>query len=580
KEGSYDKEYVKTHVVGFNRFKDYVLGKGDDSVPKAPAWASGKCGVPEWTIKALAREFAAKTTSIAHFYGGSMIRGPYSHEPARLEACLLGMQGLGRPGVHQMQFTYAGMPRYEGLAGSIVWNPEISERLSMPLLSSMSAWQEHIIPKVLLNKALTSDTPLTYKGSGSIMGLTEDQFVEYTYPRKKEEGGCEVRMIWMDAPCRTTCWNHGNETERVYRNPKLDFILVQHPWLENDCIFADMILPSNTTLEVEDIVTNVRQGLQFPNVILCEEAVSPVGESKSDFEVVLEIADKLGLKETLLDGHTTEDLQKEVFTQMGVNKQTTWEDFKEKSYYLYQVAEDWEEDRPGFGRFYDDPEAHPLATPTGKLEFYSERLAEKFPDDRERGPMPKWIEKSETHDERLSSERARKFSLLLITNHSPWRVHTQCDDITWTREIMTCKITGPDGYKYEPLWLHPSEAEKRGIKSGDIVKLFNERGIVLAGAYVTERLMPGIAYIDHGARIDPIKIGEIDRGGAVNTISPGRQTSKNCAGQATSGYLVEVEKLRDEEMEQWKRDYPEAFEREYHPDSGICFNAWVEEGDK
>ena len=70
-------------------------------IPKTPEWASKKCGVPEWTIKALAREWAAKITSVVHYYGGSYIRGPYSHEPARLEGCLLGMQGLGKPGVHQ-----------------------------------------------------------------------------------------------------------------------------------------------------------------------------------------------------------------------------------------------------------------------------------------------------------------------------------------------------------------------------------------------------------------------------------------------------------------------------------------------
>ncbi|NIO72390.1 MAG: molybdopterin-dependent oxidoreductase, partial [Anaerolineae bacterium] len=101
-EGTYDKDYVATHTVGFDKFEDYVLGR-EDGIPKTPEWASPKCGVPEWTIKALAREFASKTTSICHYYGGSMIRGPYSHEPARLEVILLGMQGLGKPGVHQAQ---------------------------------------------------------------------------------------------------------------------------------------------------------------------------------------------------------------------------------------------------------------------------------------------------------------------------------------------------------------------------------------------------------------------------------------------------------------------------------------------
>ena len=226
----------------------------------------------------------------------------------------------------------------------------------------------------------------------------------------------------------------------------------------------------------------------------------------------------------------------------------TWEEFKEKKYYLYQVAEDWEQDAPGLRKFYDDPVKNPLGTPSKKLEFYSERLAKHFPDDKERPPSPQWMEKSEMHDERLSSPRAKDYPLLLMSNHGRWRVHAQCDDITWTREAPTCKITGPDGYKYEPIWMHTSEAAKRGIKHGDIIKIFNERGIVLGGAYVTERLRPGVAYIDHGARIDPIILGKVDRGGAINTISPTGTTSKNCVGQATSGYLVEVGKDRPRGM--------------------------------
>jgi trimethylamine-N-oxide reductase (cytochrome c) len=129
---------------------------------------------------------------------------------------------------------------------------------------------------------------------------------------------------------------------------------------------------------------------------------------------------------------------------------------------------------------------------------------------------------------------------------------------------------------YEPVWLHPSEGEKRGIKTGDIVKVFNERGIVLGGAIVWERIMPGVAYMDHGARIDPICPGKIDRGGAIDLITPDWLTSKHCVGEATSGFLMEVQKVTMEEMEEWKRLYPDAIDREYDPASGLQFNAWVE----
>jgi len=93
-EGTYDKEYVATHVVGFEKFKDYVLGE-EDGVPKTPKWASDKCGVPQRTIKALARYWATHVISTAHGNGGSMIRGPYGTEAARLEVCLLGCRGWG-----------------------------------------------------------------------------------------------------------------------------------------------------------------------------------------------------------------------------------------------------------------------------------------------------------------------------------------------------------------------------------------------------------------------------------------------------------------------------------------------------
>ena len=126
---------------------------------------------------------------------------------------------------------------------------------------------------------------------------------------------------------------------------------------------------------------------------------------------------------------------------------------------------------------------------------------------------------------------------------------------------------------YEPVWINPVDAAARGIKNGDIVMVFNERGDVLGGACVTERIMPGVIYQDHGARYDPIIPGKLDRGGANNTICPGKVTSRNAAGEVTSGFLVEVERIDIEEL---RVKYPEAFERDYDPASGPAFNSWIE----
>ena len=103
KEGTYDQEYLDTHAVGFENFRYYVMG-GEDGVPKTPKWAEKICGVPSYTIKALARYWAKHAVSIAHCNGGSFIRSCYAHEPARLEVALLGMQGVGKPGANQFKF--------------------------------------------------------------------------------------------------------------------------------------------------------------------------------------------------------------------------------------------------------------------------------------------------------------------------------------------------------------------------------------------------------------------------------------------------------------------------------------------
>ena len=571
-EGTYDKDYVATHVVGFDKFEDYVLGR-EDNIPKTPEWASAKCGVPEWTIKATAREWASQVTSIAHHYGGSYIRGPYSHEPARLEVCLLGMQGLGKPGRNQYHVAYPFAA--EELPRSEVIVPWFDMFELSPGGRTEVRMDQHkqIIPKTLIHHAILNP-PLSWYGTTLVAQPPENQFVKYTYPIPKEEGGTEIHMMWTDTPCHTTCWNCGNLTIDAMRSTKIECIVAQHPWLENDCLFADIILPTTTKMEEEDIAANLFDPIKL--VTLERQAIEPVGEAKSDDEAVGEVAKKLGKYEEYTEGKTTQDVIKSIYDKVGIKERISWEKFNENEYWAIPTAADWENDPPGHIKFYEDPENNPLDTPSGKLEFYSERLAQHFPDDLERPPIPKWIEGGPgwTHDENLSSKRTEKYPLLFMSNHGRWRVHAQCDDIDWFREIQTCKVKGYDGYMYEPCWLHPQTAAERGIEHGDIVKIFNERGIVLGGAYVTERMMPGVAYMDHGARVDLIT-DRVDRGGATDLIAPEKGASKNCWGQATSGFLVQVERLSMAEMDEWRQQYPEAFEREYDPAAGLRFNAWV-----
>jgi len=574
-EGTYDKEYVSTHVVGFDKFADYVMGK-EDGIPKTPKWAEVKCGVPSRITKALAREWAAKKTSIAHGNGGSAIRGPYSTEPARIEVCLLGMQGLGKPGKHFIKmiewglfFDKGWMPMPHAIEQPDVNAAGRGQRvLSEPVKRGMIAdgealdrhWPDQFIPKTLIHDAILNP-PLTWYGTTSAGFPREDQFVQYKYPA---DGCAEIHMIWSDTPCLLTCWNDSNTTVKAYQSPKIEFFLVQHPWMENDCLFADILLPVNTKFEEEDIATDTFSG-QFNTAMYEEQCIEPKGESKTDFEIVCMIAEKMGLLKEYSHGRSFKEWIKFGFDNSELPPLISFEKLKEKGYYVVPTDPNWKKKEVGLSGFAKDPKKNPLKTPSGKLEYYSQTLAEKFPGDDERPPVPHWIEKGVSHDESISSQRAKKYPLLIMSNHGRWRVHANLDDISWFHEIETCKVIGPDGYHYEPIWIHPADAKKRGIANGDVVSAFNERGAVLVGAYVTERIMPGTVYVDHGARYDPIVVGELDRGGAINTISPHNCTSKNCAGMATSGYLVEVERA---DLDELRKQYPEAFNRPYDRATG------------
>jgi anaerobic selenocysteine-containing dehydrogenase len=428
------------------------------------------------------------------------------------------------------------------------------------------------IPKCLIHDAILNP-PISWWGLNQFLEPTGNQFTHNSYPAP----GCsEIHMIWTDSPCWITCWNDSNTYIEALQKPTIECIVAMHPWLENDCLMADIILPGSTRFEVLDIGNDLGSGTLF-TFFLENHCIDPVGESMSNFDIVTKIAQKLGLEEEYTHGKNHEEKQKLSFDVSGVDKYISWEDLQKKKYVVIPCNSDIKDVPPGLSEFCRDPKANPLETPTGLLEFYSEALQKNFPDDPERPPVAKWIEKGEYHDERLSSERTTDYPLLCMSNHPRWRMHAQGDDITWTREFPTMKVKGKDGYLYEPIWINPQEAEKRGIQHGDIIKIFNDRGTVLGGAYVTERLMPQIAYMDHGARWDPIIPGKLDRGGAINTITPHKITSKNATGMVVSGFLVEVAKVTDAEMDSWRRDYPEAFSRNYDPATGVSLSGWMRE---
>jgi len=601
-EDTYDKEYIATHSVGFDDYiKPYVMGE-TDGIPKTPAWAAKKCGVPECTIKALARKWAKSTVSCVHHLGGARIRGPYCHEDARYECVMLGMQGLGRPGVNQ-HGLFVG-PAVPGRLKNL--NPgAMTARFSNIGASATPPFNENmkqVLSKDVLARAIIDGHAETW-GSTAKGAQVEDQFVYYQYPIPAAEGGTEFHLIWSDANCHIACWNDGYKYIHAIRNPKIECYINQCLWMENDTLYSDIILPVTTNCEEEDLLT---AGREISMLVYKKKLANTVGEGMSDYEIAAEVAKKLekygGRYEDLYNkytgGKTIDEWFQFGYDNSGASAFISFEDLKEKGYYIPPTNPDWAKQTRGLIKFYEDPTNNPLITPTGKLEFYSQRLADNFPDDKERPPYPQYVTggpESEgwTHDESLDVEngaqRCEKYPLLIQVNHTRWRLHVQNDDIPWVREIPTCKMEGPDGYMYEPAWINPIDAEARGIEHGDIIKVYNNRGIELACAYVTERVIKGAIHMDHGARLDPIRLEEsefneretkwINRSGTLNVISPEPGLSEHCPGMVVSGYLVEVAKLSGDEMNNWRKENPESFTRDYDPAYGPLASGWIEGGD-
>ena len=591
-EGLYDKEYVATHTVHFDKLEDYVLGR-EDGIPKTPEWAAERCGVPEWTIKAYARNVAKKVTSHAHFSSGS-VKTPYSHEPGRTGAYKLALQGLGKPGVQQLHLNASSMAKANIARSTSAPYSSINQcRMFYPNVQS--------IPRTMVAEALT-EGHVKWWGSPCIVYVeTSEQFQEFNYPADpkaalamqqamaqamgmepptEEPRISKVHMLWSEKPCNMNCWDGGFNFQDAIRTNEVEFFVTNHQWLENDSLFADLVLPVTTCVEDNDSMDSGMIVFQ-PHSGLTPPACERVGESLSDFEIACAIGERFGIREQIDLGMTQDEWIKYGFDQSRLGEEIDWETFQEKGYYFPKLAEDWKEMSPGMRLFYEDPEANPLDTPTGKIEFWSQALADNFPDDKERTPMARWIiggpaEEGWTHDETLWGERCKKYPLLVTANPARFRVHVQGDDIKWFREIETVKVKGADGYFYEPVWMNAVDAEARGLANGDIVKLYNERGIVLCGVRISERITPGSVMVNKGSRVDPIA-PHIDRGGAINLISPTNQVSKHCKGFAVTGYLLEVEKLSQAEYDEWKEKYPEAFARDYDPAIGINYNSWVVE---
>ena len=252
-EGRYDKDYVKTHTVDFDTFQRYVTGE-DDGIAKTPAWAEKITGVPTHTIRALAREWASKRTSLSVYFGGPKVRGTLSHLAGRLEAYVLAMQGIGRPG---RQFLRTGAPSfYKRSLAQVPRYPDVDKKgiALNPLIEyaiGKGPKSPVFVPRTLATEAILCPE-IKWRGTSAALAKTEDQFVQYHFPPSKDHPG--IRVVWNENGSQPGSWGYGLKWFEALRSLQIEFVVGIHPWLENDIPFSDLILPAQTNFEHEDLL--------------------------------------------------------------------------------------------------------------------------------------------------------------------------------------------------------------------------------------------------------------------------------------------------------------------------------------
>jgi molybdopterin guanine dinucleotide-containing S/N-oxide reductase-like protein len=554
KEGTYDKQYVDTHTVGFEKFSDYVLGKTpgtDGAIDRTPEWASSITGVDAQTIVNLAREWASKPTTLVCTNAG-VCRISYGTEWARMMVTLQAMQGIGKPGVSIWSCGCGGTvsigapwdPRQVAPPGYSV-NIQFVQKINPknPIVQGVHYLN---MPQAILTD-FTNNPPIKWKGgigTGTATFPDNDVYREFTYPMP---GNSEIHMLWHYGGSTFSIEAQGALYAKAYQSPKIEFAVAQTDIMEVELQYCDLILPVASSFERNDLsevgqTGRAANGLNNRIVVYQHKCIEPLYESKLDYDVFVELADRLGFADKFTEGNTEDTWLEKMYKTSTVP--LTWEEFKAKGYYVFELPKDYrrvvtpnQKDEDSIGVRWFNNKATGLATPSGKIEIWSQRLADRYGElNNAIGTVPQYF----VPDEGRNTPIAATYPLHVVTPHPKYRVHQQMDNISWLADLY--KYNG-----YEPAWIHATDAEPRGIKEKDIIRIFNDRGQTLCYAHVTERVMPGVIKVDEGSWYKPAEPGNtdsIDTGGDINVLTSLQPMSPHAYTCRYNSCMVQVEKWK------------------------------------
>ncbi len=495
-EGLHDRAFLERYSVGFDRFERYLLGAAD-GCPKTPAWAERLSEIPAATIRVLARRMAAKRTLINVNY--ALQRVEHGEQAPWLAVTLAAMLGqIGLPG--------GGFGQGYGSLGYIGRAPL---RVGPPTLPQGRNPVSDFIPFArLADMLLHPGEPFDFDGQ------------RLTYP--------EIRLVYW---CGGNPFHHHQHLARLRRAlARPQTIVVHDSFWTPMARHADIVLPASMTLERNDIGGS-------PNdtcLIAMRQAVAPWGEARSDFAIFADLAAALGVGKRFGEGrdemawlrHLYDGWRSRVADDGG--SAPPFDEFWEAGFLDVPGVD---EDLVLFKQFRADPERMPLGTPSGKIEIFSATIdGFRYADCP---GHPTWLEPAEW----LGAPLARRYPLHLVANNPTARLHSQLDVGAFSQST---KVRGR-----EPIRIHLADAAARGIRSGDVVRVFNDRGSCLAGAVLTDTVRPRVVQLSTGAWYDPLDPADHDAmcvHGNPNVLTFDRGTSKLAQGCSGQHALVEVER--------------------------------------
>lgn len=492
-ESLHDVDFIEKYTVGFERYRDYLLGV-EDGVAKTAQWAEAITTIPAETIAWLAREYATSKPA-ALFAGWGAARAALGEQYSRAANVLTAITGnVGVTGGYAAGFMRAYSSRASHRSrGSSKGTGNPVEEGAPPRSDALHKLSGGTNPNSnRIHSTKMFDAILRGRAGG--------------YP-------ADIKMIYVAAG---NTINQNPNTRRgveAFLSKSLEFVVVQDQFMTPTAKLADVILPVCTKMERDDIAP---PWLGSPYYIYLNKAIERLYESKTDPQICRELAVKLGIPWAFGES-SDDDVEALRGIAAGRNDIDDFEAMRRDGVLkLHDVPS-----KVSFREQIEAPEENPFPTLSGKIEIYCEHIAEM--DNPEIPPIPKYVSPAESYDD----PSAKDYPLQLITSHAKVRTHSSLEKVPWLQEAEP-----------QAVWISSLDATARGIVNGDLVDIFNARGRVRIPANVTERIIPGTVCLCQGSWYQPDEDG-VDLGGCANVLtnddrSPGGSVIVNTA-------LVQVE---------------------------------------